>query len=215
MSVQAQLLQSCPILCDPMYHSPPGSSVHGISQARILEWVAISSSKRSFGSRDQTYVSCFAGGLFTTEPPGKPHTVWVWLNLPSDPPVTWGCAILGKEQSFLWASVFICKSEANTISPQGQGRQPPRRVANSRQGCGHCWQTYHQVLRARPCPPRRGWVESVVVFHPSHYLWFSLGWWKLYEGKKKKKTTEQFRSNIVILFWVTEKAGQEKWQLQG
>ena len=31
---------------------------------------------------------------------GSPHTVWVWLNLPSDPPVTWGCAILGKEQSF-------------------------------------------------------------------------------------------------------------------
>ena len=37
--------QSCPTLCDPMHCSPPGSSVHGISQARILEWVAISSSR--------------------------------------------------------------------------------------------------------------------------------------------------------------------------
>ena len=38
----AKLLQSCPTLCDPIDSSPPGSSVHGILQARILEWVAIS-----------------------------------------------------------------------------------------------------------------------------------------------------------------------------
>ena len=40
----AKLLQSCPTLCDPIDGSPPGSSVHGILQARTLEWVAISSS---------------------------------------------------------------------------------------------------------------------------------------------------------------------------
>ena len=40
--------QSCLILFDPMYYSPPGSSVHGLSRARILEWVVISSSSRSF-----------------------------------------------------------------------------------------------------------------------------------------------------------------------
>ena len=40
----AKSLQSCPAICDPMDCSPPGPSVHGISQARILEWVAISSS---------------------------------------------------------------------------------------------------------------------------------------------------------------------------
>ena len=40
--------QSYPTLCDPMDYSPPGSSVHGISQARILEWVAISSSRNSY-----------------------------------------------------------------------------------------------------------------------------------------------------------------------
>ena len=43
----AQLLQLCLTLCTPMDCSPPGSSVHGISQARILEWVAISSSRGS------------------------------------------------------------------------------------------------------------------------------------------------------------------------
>ena len=40
-------LQSCPTLCDPMDSSPPGSSVHGILQARILEWIAMPSSRRS------------------------------------------------------------------------------------------------------------------------------------------------------------------------
>ena len=43
--MHARSLQSCPTLCDPMDCSPPGSSVHGISQARILEWVAILSSE--------------------------------------------------------------------------------------------------------------------------------------------------------------------------
>ena len=45
--MHAKLLQSCPTLCDPMDYSPPGSSVHGILQARILEWVAMSSSRGS------------------------------------------------------------------------------------------------------------------------------------------------------------------------
>ena len=56
----------------PMDCSPPGSSVHGISQARILEWVAISFSRGSLRSRDQTRVPalhCIASGFFTTEPP--------------------------------------------------------------------------------------------------------------------------------------------------
>ena len=44
----AQLLQSCPTLCNPMDCSPPGSSVHGILQASILEWVAISFSYEAF-----------------------------------------------------------------------------------------------------------------------------------------------------------------------
>ena len=41
----AKSFQSCPTLCDPLDHSPPGSSVHGILQARILEWIATSSSR--------------------------------------------------------------------------------------------------------------------------------------------------------------------------
>ena len=58
--------QSCPTLCDPMGCSPPGSSVHGILQVRILEWAAIPFSRASSQSRDQTQVSCIAGRFFTS-----------------------------------------------------------------------------------------------------------------------------------------------------
>ena len=51
-------IQSCPTLCDPMDYSPPSSSVHGILQARILEWVAISFSRGSSQPRDQSCISC-------------------------------------------------------------------------------------------------------------------------------------------------------------
>ena len=62
--VWAKLLQSCPTLCDPMDCSSPGSSVHGILQARILEWVATSFSRGSSWPRDQTWVSCIIGRFF-------------------------------------------------------------------------------------------------------------------------------------------------------
>ena len=53
------ITQSCPTLCDPKDPSLPGSSVHGFLQPRILEWVAISFSRRSSRPRDQTCVSFF------------------------------------------------------------------------------------------------------------------------------------------------------------
>ena len=58
--------QSCPILCNPMDCSPPGSSVHGILQARILEWIVIPFSRGSSQPKDQTWVFCPAGGFLTT-----------------------------------------------------------------------------------------------------------------------------------------------------
>ena len=70
--------KSCPTLCDLMDCSPPGSSVHGISQSRILEWVAISFSRGSSWPRDWIWVSCIARGFFTTEPPGKPQNRLSW-----------------------------------------------------------------------------------------------------------------------------------------
>ena len=62
---ESEVAQLCPTLCDPMDCSLPGSSVHGISQARILEWVAISFSRGSSRPRDRTPVSHIAGRRFT------------------------------------------------------------------------------------------------------------------------------------------------------
>ena len=67
--------QLCPTLCGC---SPPGSSVHGILQARILEWVAIPFSRGSSSPRDQTQVSCVScieGRFFTTELLGKQQSI--------------------------------------------------------------------------------------------------------------------------------------------
>ena len=71
----AQSLQPCPTLSDLMDHSPPGSSVCGIFLVRTLEWVAMASSRGSSRPRDGTHVSCIAGRLFTTNPPGNPRII--------------------------------------------------------------------------------------------------------------------------------------------
>jgi len=65
-------------LSDPMDCSPPGSSVHGISQARILEWGA---SFYSWGSSWPRKSSCISGGFFTSVPPGKPHSMLMDFKL--------------------------------------------------------------------------------------------------------------------------------------
>ena len=60
---ESEVTQLCPTLSDPIDCSLPGSSVHGISQARILEWVAISSTRGFLQPRDRTYVSCIGDSL--------------------------------------------------------------------------------------------------------------------------------------------------------
>ena len=64
-AVLCLVTQTCPTLCNPMDCSLLGSSVHGILQAGILEWVAMSSSRGSSQPRDQTQVSYIAGRFFT------------------------------------------------------------------------------------------------------------------------------------------------------
>ena len=63
LRVKILVTLSCPTLCDPMDCSPPGSFVHGILQARILEWIAISFSRGSSWPKDWTQVSHIAGSL--------------------------------------------------------------------------------------------------------------------------------------------------------
>ena len=62
---ESEVAQLCPTLCDPMDCSLSGSSVHGIFQARVLEWGAMYFSRRSFQPRDRTQVSHIVGRRFT------------------------------------------------------------------------------------------------------------------------------------------------------
>ena len=71
--------QLCLILYNPVDYNPPDFSVHGISQARILKWVALCSSRGgdlpNAGIKPASPVSpALAGAFFTTEPPGKPYS---------------------------------------------------------------------------------------------------------------------------------------------
>ena len=76
--------QLCPTLCNPMDCSLPGSSIHGIFQTRVLEWVDISFSRRSSQPRDRTQVSRIAGRCFTLWATREAHYflshVTIWLR---------------------------------------------------------------------------------------------------------------------------------------
>ena len=82
LCVCAKSLQLCPTLCDPMDCSPPGSSVHGVLQARILEWVAMPSSRGSSWPRDRTCIShvyCIGRQVLYQECHWEaPVSLWKW-----------------------------------------------------------------------------------------------------------------------------------------
>ena len=116
-SLHAKWLQSCPTLCNPMDYSQPASSVHGILLARILEWIAISSSRGSFQPRDQSHMSrgsYFAGRFFTTELLEKPicmhiHT-YVYTHVYTHTHTHTQIYIqLAFKQCLLFYTFFICK----------------------------------------------------------------------------------------------------------
>ena len=87
----SEVTQSCPTLHDPMDYNLPSSSFHGILQARVLEWVAISFSRGSSRPRDQTWVSCIPGRCFNLW--ATREALWdyhynCWL------PLTWNLLLL-------------------------------------------------------------------------------------------------------------------------
>ena len=83
--------QSCLTLCDSMDYGLPGPSVHGIFQARILEWVAISSSRASFSPRDWTHISCISRRILYNWATWEANRV-TWLKPARASPelCTWG-----------------------------------------------------------------------------------------------------------------------------
>ena len=83
----SEVTQLCPTLCDSMDSSLWGSSVHGIFQARVLEWIAISFSRESSLPRNRTQVSRIAGRRLPSEPPTtcqfrrpKRHRLDLWVR---------------------------------------------------------------------------------------------------------------------------------------
>ena len=134
--MRAKWLQSCPTLCNPM-DCRLGSSVHGILQARILEWVAIPFSRGFSWPWDRIHVSCgswIAIGFFIAEPPGKPitqHTqtynkchsilfshkmIQLWTKLDRKP---WRTDLLGifLEAALLWRAVVDLEISCSRIVP--------------------------------------------------------------------------------------------------
>ena len=76
--LEVSVAQSCLTLCNPLDYNLQGSSVHGIFQARILEWIAIPFSRGSSRPRDWTSMSCIAGRFFTIWATRKPLCLYCW-----------------------------------------------------------------------------------------------------------------------------------------
>ena len=113
---ESEVLQLCPTLCDPMDCSPPGSSVHGIFQARVLEYGAISFSRGSSQPRDQTRVSHTAGRCFTmwiTTNCGKFLKRWEYQTTL---PASWETYMQVKKQHWMESNmesyITICKIDS-------------------------------------------------------------------------------------------------------
>ena len=108
--------QLCPTLCDPLDCSPPGSSIHRISQARILEWVAISSSRGSFWPRDPTCASWVTGMLSHWENPAQSHPLIIPLDgeLYEINDIVYA---LSKSPTYEQVLFWECIHKSNTLSP--------------------------------------------------------------------------------------------------
>ena len=108
--------QSCLTLCDPVDCSLPGFSVHGILQARILEWVAIPFSRGSSNPGIEPRSPAVAGRFFTTEPPGKPRKSTIPQSLcnsmDSSPP---GSSVHGILQARMleWVAIAFSRGSSN------------------------------------------------------------------------------------------------------
>ena len=94
MKVKVLVAQSCLTLCNMMDCSPPGFSVHKISQARILEWVAIPFSSGSSQPMDRTQISYIAGKFFISVLPGKPIIIIIFYPLVQLSSVAQSCPTL-------------------------------------------------------------------------------------------------------------------------
>ena len=162
-------LQSCPALCIAVGCSPPGSSVHGILQARILGWVAISISRGSSWPRDRTHVFCTVGRCFT---------IWVTKEAL--------CTELWSKQESIFPRCYQDRewelTEASCIQYRWESRGSPTltlRVSDAKTvNIGGYLESALQVFLSRFTNlPRtgykKGWKEHLF---DSHWLLLSRSW---------------------------------------
>ena len=139
---------------DPMDYSPSGSSVHGILQARILEWVAMPSSRGSFWSGDQTQPPTLQADSLPSEPPG---TSRVWGQLKK---WVWGLFCL-----HCWI-IFFSHPLVVPLHPTHVS------VSSLKKPDCNCWPTC--------CSSARPWDLRVLRPFPLLFLFPGLGiWWVL------------------------------------
>ena len=91
---ESEVAQSCPTLCNPMDCSLWGSSVHGIFQARVLEWIATAFSRGSSRPRDWTQVSRIAGRYFTIWATREAQSIYITINNVRGFPFLWTCSTI-------------------------------------------------------------------------------------------------------------------------
>ena len=141
LCVRAKSLQSCLTLCNPMDCSPPASSVHVILQARILEWVAVPSSRGSSLPRDGNWVSCsscIAARLFIAEQPESPNTSRYNIKLWDIPMTEFYAGIKRRtiKRMYQYKNIYVylnfssvqssCSVVSNSLPPhESQHARPP------------------------------------------------------------------------------------------
>ena len=166
---RAKSLQLCPTLCDSMDYSPPGFSVHGILQARILEWVAIPFSRGSSQPRAQTHVSCIScigGRFFTPEPPGKSWLIHILRKTSyerqSTPPPQGSCVKSAWSEPPAETSFLGCRHPLAVVLPScpSPENSPQINHLNKNSHLRLCFQgTYSQTINFLKV--------SLVCFHES------------------------------------------------
>ena len=149
----SEIAQSCQTLCDPMDCSLPGSSLHGILQARVLEWVAFSFSRGSSQPRDRTQVSCI---------PGRHFNLWATREAPEYhlKHVVATCPVKSLKM-FSWLGV---EPGATTVNTSNHCTGPP---GNSRGGCSLALCTCPvQPMPASPIPYSPRWFSYILAPGP-------------------------------------------------
>ena len=142
----SEVAQSCPTLCDPVDCSLPGSSIHGIFQARVLEWLAIPFSRGSSQPRNPTWVSRTAGGFFTN---------WAIREAP-----------ISKNKN--WMRFMTYKSNPHIVKYDGCESWTVKKAEHQRIDAFELW-CWRRLLRV-PCTARRSNQPILKEINPEYSL---------------------------------------------